>query len=360
MKEVIIDGEEIAIFSDIHWGKSRDAEVKIATNIQFMEKFTDFVAERNIKHVIFGGDWFDNRNYISVKTQNRAYDCLKKLADIAKVYMIIGNHDAYFKESIDVNSIRTYADMKNIIPIEELTEIQFLPSEKTGLMCPWSAFNLDEVTKKYDTMFGHFEFNGAILRGAVHHGGVSMQTLTETAPLVFSGHFHIRKEYPQRSGKLLTIGSPCELDWGDADNVKGFYTLNTKTLEYTFHENDFSPRHIKIYWSKLKKKQESLKNIKGNYIKLVIDEEYKFDKIMKVLNLINLKRPIKPGQTDFIYNNNFSNILDQFDTDTDEKITTLSKLDYIKKFIDHADDSLEDLDKGVLLGMVNEYYNLTE
>jgi DNA repair exonuclease SbcCD nuclease subunit len=226
-------------------------------------------------------------------------------------------------------------------------------------MCPWASFNTTDVTEKYDTMYGHFDFDGAQLKGAVHKSETSMQTLTETAPLVFSGHFHIRKEYPQRNGKLITIGAPAELDWGDTDNEKGFYTLDTESLEYEFHVNDFSPRHIKIHWSKLRQKQETLKNIKGNYVKLVIDEEYKFDKVMKVLNLINLKNPIKPCQTDFIYNNNFSNILDQFDHDSDEKIVTMSKLDYIKKFIDHAEDNLEDMNKDVLLNMVNEYYNLT-
>lgn len=360
MDEITIDSKKVAIFTDIHWGKSRDIETKINTNIEFMRRFTEFVKNNSITDTIFMGDWFDNRNVISVKTQNVAYKCLKDLAAHTKIYMIVGNHDAYFKESIEVNSIKPYADISNVFPIERNTKINFLPSKKTALMCPWSSFRASELTEKFDVMFGHFEFQGAVLKGAVHDGGEAMHTLTSFAPIVFSGHFHIRKEYPQFNGKVITAGSPAELDWGDADNVKGHYTINTETMEYTFYENDFSPRHRRIYWSKIRSKQETFQNIRGNYIKLVIDEKYKFENVMKVINLINSQSPIKPCETDFIYNNNFSSLANNYDFSPSEEVFSLTKLQYIEKFVEHIEENLEDLDKKKLLSMINEYYQLAE
>jgi hypothetical protein len=250
-------------------------------------------------------------------------------------------------------------DIENVFPIEEVMEITFLTADKTGLMCPWDSFDANMITQNYDVMFGHFEFKGAVLKGAVHDSGESMETLTSVSPLVFSGHFHIRKEYPQKTGKVVTIGSPVELDWGDCDNTKGFYVLHPKDMSYDFYENDFSPRHIKIYFSKLKARKEKLTNVQGNYIKFVVDDKYKFEHVMKILNAINLKNPIKPAETDFIYNNNFNSLLDQMDFKPDEKMLSMSKLDYIKSFIDHVEDNLQDLDKNTLVGMCTEYYNLT-
>lgn len=357
MNSISIQTNQIAIFTDIHWGKSRDSETKIKSNYDFMQMFISFVKDNNIKNVIFMGDWFDNRNVISVKTQNIAYDCLKQLAEYSKVYMIIGNHDAYFKESIMVNSVRPYADIKNVFPIENLTEIVFPHSDKKGLMCPWSSFN-DTIKNNYDIMFGHFEFSGAVLAGGIHTCDQNMEKLTDRAPIVFSGHFHIRKEYPQKNGKLITAGSPLELDWGDSNNSKGFYTLDTNTLEYTFHENTISPKHIKIYWSKLKRKQETLQNIRGNYVKLVIDESYKFENVLKLLNIINSRNPLKTCETDFIYNNNFNNQLDssaEFETIN----LSLSKLDYIMKYIELNEINLKDINIDKLKNYITEYYNLS-
>jgi DNA repair exonuclease SbcCD nuclease subunit len=360
MNEIMISGEEVALLSDVHWGKSRDSDLKINTLNTYFDWYINILKERNIKVVLFLGDWFDNRNNISVKTLNQAYDTLKRFSDDGiKVYMIIGNHDSHLKNSIAVNSVKLYGDIKNIYPIEDLTEVYFTEG-KRGLLCPWDTFERAQGT--YDVLFGHFDFDGAYLKDSVHHSNCSMTSILERAPLAFSGHFHLRNTYNHKQGKLITVGCPVELDWGDAGNEKGVYILNTTTLDYEFIPNTFSPKHVKLYWSKIQAKTEDMKRVSGNYIKFVIDVEYKYEHIIKVTNLIDSLGPVLPCENDYVYNTSL-NALEEFSV-ADDSLLTMSKLDYMRKYIeeyfkdaDEADDSL-DVDR--MMKLTEDVYLRTE
>lgn len=362
MQTIKLKSDKIVLFSDIHWGKSRDSDIKLQIACEFIDNFCNLIKKHKIKNVIFLGDWFDNRSFVSVKTQNIAFDALMKISKIVDgIYMIVGNHDSYFKNTIAVNSVKTYSVIDNVYPIEELTEIKF-KSGKKGLLCPWDSLDASAFKSKYDILFGHFELQDALLTGTVSKIGTKPSTLLSISPLVFSGHYHLRKKYSHKNGKIITIGSPTELDWGDADNEKGIYILDTKDLSYTFHKNTFSSKHIRIFWSKIKSKTSKFNQIKGNYVRLVIDTKYKFEHIMKVVNLINSNSPIKPAETDFIYNDNI-NMLSNFNIKDSEDTNIKTKLDYMKLFIDdlfdNVPDEVKDIDKDTLLKMTMNIYDET-
>jgi len=362
MDTVTINSRKVAMFSDLHWGKSRDSDVKLESAKKFIDWFIELIKERNIKDVLFLGDWFDNRNLISVKTQNYSYEALRKFSENGiNLYMIVGNHDAYFKDTIEVNSIKHYNDIPHIHPVEELTKIHFAPTDKYGLMCPWDTYR--EMDEKFDVMFGHYEFKGAYLVGTVSKHGMNIDDLFENAPLIFGGHYHISADYQHENGRVVTLGCPLQLDWGDFENDKGVYILNTEDMTFEFIKNKISPKHIRIYWTHIKEKTEKFDTITGNYVKFVVDSKPKFEHIMKVLNIINSKDPIKTCEPEFVYNKNI-NILEGVDiSDESDSVLTMSKLEYMEKYIKEYfknSEDMADLDANLMIDMMRNLYKETE
>ena len=66
------------------------------------------------------------------------------------------------------------------------------------------------------------------------------------------------------------------MDFGDSGQTKGFYILDTKDLNYTFYENTLTPKHIKVFLSKLITEKDVIEVFKtvisNNIIKLIIDK----------------------------------------------------------------------------------------
>ena len=347
---------KIAIFSDIHFGHTKDSVTKLRIAAQFVKWFRDECIKRDIELIVFCGDWFHNRNSISIITSNIAYMYLKELTKAAPVIMIVGNHDIHYKTTNKVCSLTPLREIPNVTIIEKNTDINI--GGRDCLLSPWQA-DLTKIDKVYDFAFGHFDFNGAALYAYTHDDAdYSMSDISKLAPLVFTGHFHINKEYPSTDGKIVSIGSPVELTWGDIDNTKGFYTLDMKSREYKLVKNSISPIHKKYFWSKLQSGVQKLSEseIKNNYIKLVVDDKYEFEKVIKTLTAINDFKPIRPSEPEFIYSM-FGSLLDVEDIDADELTMNMSVLDYILKFIEKLpDDMFVEIERDVLMDYARRYY----
>jgi len=73
------------------------------------------------------------------------------------------------------------------------------------------------------------------------------------------------------SGSIVYVGSPYQLNWGDADTTRGVYLYDFESDGLDFMENTVSPKHVKIdlaqmsdqKYAKAKKEQ-----ISGNIIKI--------------------------------------------------------------------------------------------
>ena len=72
---------------------------------------------------------------MTVDTLNIAYKCLQALAKKCQVYMVLGNHDLFNKNSTDVNSINIFRDNSRINVIDKPTEISL--NGKSALLVPW-------------------------------------------------------------------------------------------------------------------------------------------------------------------------------------------------------------------------------
>lgn len=353
----IESNSKIAIFSDIHWGISKDSDVKLNISIAYIDWLISYCKSNNINTILFLGDWFNNRSAISVKTSNIAYEAVKKISNAnLKLYIIVGNHDLYYKETENnVNSIQQYSEIRNIYVIQDTTKLEFINQDKSAICLPYGKSYTE--SEKFDYCFGHFDFAGALMTGSyMSNSSANSDSFTSLAKLVFDGHFHINNTYKYESGNIICIGSPFELDWGDYENQKYLTVLDLKydTIEKVI--NDFSPLHIKVYWSRLKQKQEKLTNIKGNYIKFIIDAEYNFQQITKILTLINQCKPLKQCECEFVYNTKFENPLTTIQKIETVENKNLSILDYFENFLILHKESTKFLDSAKLKDLIEKYY----
>jgi DNA repair exonuclease SbcCD nuclease subunit len=343
----IQNSENVLLFSDIHFGKNRDADFRLTLNTQIIDWIiSEFSTKTDT--LLFLGDWYNNRNSLNINTQNIAYTCLKNLSKSFKnIIVLVGNHDIFHRENTNVNSLKPFSELPNVKIIEKLTKLEF-KNGKDAYLFPWNSYteNLDPVS----LAFGHLEFDGII------HGdssGININDITQIAPLVFSGHYHIRQTIPTRNGQIEFIGSPCQLDFGDVGNSRGVHLLNTNNLTFKFIENEFSPRFINYNWSNILNKSEKInkKSVYNNFIRLTLDQKYDYELLVKVMEKINDLSPMKLT-VDFKYT------LSQFAADNPVTFKkSMNPIDYLHSYVDNMDDeTLQNISKQEMKRFVSEYY----
>jgi len=262
----------VAIFSDLHLGVHMNSPVWHNVSLEWAKWIVGELTEKDITEIIFCGDFFHSRSEITVNTLHHASEIIDIFKDF-KVYMLAGNHDSFYKNNCSVNSIRIFSGRDNVVIIDKPALLQI--GGKECFFAPWGT-TLEEI-KECDILFGHFEIESFKMNTyKLCEHGIKSSDLFKYAPLVISGHFHLREERQYEAGTILYVGCPFELDFGDEKSTKGYYILDLNTIKYTFYPNNLSPKHIKINLSeliKIKNFNEAAKDIfKNNIIKLGVDK----------------------------------------------------------------------------------------
>lgn len=282
---------KLALFSDLHLGVHMNSPAWHEVSYNWAKWYTKELSSNNIEEVVFCGDFFHNRNEITVNTLHQAGELLDLFKDV-KIYMLAGNHDSFYKNNCSVNSIRIFSGRKNIEVIDKPTTIQF--NGKECFFAPWGT-SVSDIPES-DIVFGHFEIESFKMNTykICDHGFKSADLLDKTN-LVISGHFHHREERKYSKGTILYVGSPFELDFGDEGTTKGFYVLDLDTLSYKFHENIHSPRHIKVNLSDLIKIKDFTTKGKelfsNNIVKLVVDKTVSSNDLDRLTTKIGTLKP---------------------------------------------------------------------
>ena len=214
--------ERAACFTDIHYGLKQNSRQHLKDCHDFVDWFIAEAKARDAETCIFLGDWHHHRASINIATMNATIKDLKKLNDnFEKVYFITGNHDLYYREKRDLNSIEFARDLPNFIMIDE----HFC--EDGVAIIPWLVGDEHKQLNKLDCkyMFGHFELPYFKMNAMVEmpdHGGITANDLSNPE-YVFSGHFHKR----QYKNNIHYIGNAFPHNYADAgDNERGAMFLD--------------------------------------------------------------------------------------------------------------------------------------
>lgn len=232
------------MFTDIHFGKKNNSALHNQDCLDFVEWFCEKVkADRDISHVVFMGDWFENRNAVNIMTLNYAADALVKLNALGiPIYIIIGNHDLYHRQNRKIFSTRIFEEFDNVTMVNEPMVL-----DSTILICPFLFREEYPSLAEYSKLpywMGHFEFRNFVVTGSdrrIEHGPDHRAFKEPT--YIFSGHFHKR----QAQDNIIYIGNTFPMDYGDAwDDARGMCILDTSNDEVDFIDWEDCPKYRKV------------------------------------------------------------------------------------------------------------------
>jgi DNA repair exonuclease SbcCD nuclease subunit len=300
---------KLAIITDTHWGARNDSQAFTDYFIKFYEEvFFPELLERGITTVIHMGDIVDRRKFINYKTlyQMRRHFFDRCWEQYINLHMIIGNHDTFFKNTNDVNSMDCLRMMRSgsegdgggfIRVYEKPTEVDLDGTGTKVLFQPWICDeNLADSHEAIENttaqiLFGHLEVRGFEMHiNQFSQTGVDAKVF-EKFDMAFSGHFHHKSD----NGNIFYLGNPYQITWSDYKDPRGFHIFDTETRELEFIKNPFEMFH-KVYYDDEKLTLESIQNedyskYKGCYIKIVIIKKtnpFWFDTLMDKLYAVDV------------------------------------------------------------------------
>ena len=278
---------KIALITDTHFGARND-------NLNFNEYFYDFyegvffpyLQQNNIKHCIHLGDLMDRRKYVSYRIlkdfRERFIQPFLHLE--INLHILVGNHDIYFRNTNDVNSLNELLGQRhdNIFLYAEAQEVNF--DGFPVLLMPWInsqneiySFGMMDETKA-DTMMGHFEISGFEMHGGHFSESGFDKSQFKKFDTIFSGHYHKKSD----DGQIYYLGTPYQMTWSDYNCPKGFHVFDTETREL---HRVVNPNKIfeKIYYDDTRDNyvNHDVSQYTNKYVKLVVvnkNDLYNFDK----------------------------------------------------------------------------------
>lgn len=213
--------KKAACFTDIHFGLKSGSRTHNQDCENFVSWFCDTAKAQGCETAIFLGDWHHNRSTTDVSTMNYTVSNLEKLSQsFEKVYFILGNHDLFYKDKREINSVEFMRLFPNIVPIRELY------TEGDVTIMPWLIGDEWTTVKQLKSryIFGHLELPHFYMNAMVQmpdHGQLQTGHF-QNQELVFTGHFHKR----QQKGNVVYIGNAFPHNYADAgDDDRGMMIL---------------------------------------------------------------------------------------------------------------------------------------
>lgn len=213
--------KKVAVFGDIHFGLKSGSRTHNIDCEEFVKWFCQEAKKENCETCVFLGDWHNNRSTTDVSTMNYTVSNLERLnSTFETVYFILGNHDLFYKDKREINSIEFMRLFPNIVPIKD----PYTKGDVTIL--PWLVgdewLKVPKIKSKY--IFGHFELPSFYMNAMVQMPdyGQLQRNHFVNQEYVFSGHFHKR----QQSDNIVYIGNAFPHNYADAgDDDRGMMML---------------------------------------------------------------------------------------------------------------------------------------
>lgn len=400
-----IDGTTL-ISTDWHFGikNSQTSRLKIMGNV--VREIAKYIRQNRIDNLLFLGDMFHQRNNLSVQTINVAIGCIDTLSKICNVYLVLGNHDIYNKNTNEIHSLNIFRNTRNVTIISKPTEAE-INGEKC-LLAPWLTDLAVYGRDSFDMMFGHFdispqyllasyiehnrernvasdkalesiendemlresglddigfdcEVDQKILKGEVKSSDMigSWIEIVKEGGTIFSGHIHNRSEFVSKGRQFIFVGSPYQQTLGEIDSKDGFYVLDAKN-RWEFHPLGGIPVHVDLVMSRIVKNFDGFdfSVVAGNIVHKIYDIEV--DRVLdaKITRKIVDAKPYEEITPEYDIRTSSESI-------DDETVNALkkSKLEYLHNYINSIDDSAlekDSLDRNRLFEITTEYYNMVD
>jgi DNA repair exonuclease SbcCD nuclease subunit len=288
--------------------------------------------EQNIKHIVHLGDFFHDRKVLNTKTQNVAHRIANLFTDDILMYLVLGNHDIYYKDRLNPTTAELFNTHPAIRPIDKITKIH-----GDIVLCPWGL-----VPKGHEGyLMGHFELNGFKMNSTFvceHGQDVAELQKDNNFKHIYSGHFHT----PSTKNGITYLGSPYQQTFHDVGSARGYYIWEDGEME--FIEFKSAPQFMIMETENI-----NTKLVKNNIVRLVFREDRGSVENQKMIDEIMSFSPVKL-QVDF------SQVKIEGSEEVREAQVEASLLDHNQIIKDYIDKTAlpEFVNKKMLLTMIDK------
>lgn len=309
------------IVTDTHLGFKKANDFYHDVVCTLFQRISEYAEEHDIKEIIHLGDFFDNRKHLSLKTIHTAIKIGNRLnKKFDRSYLVVGNHDLFYKDRIFPNSLEIFNQFENIEVVDEPTDIDNI------LLMPWIINEEDAKSSigrsRSEYCMGHFEMNGATINvsGKVAQGFKFGFSDFSKFKSVLSGHFHTKGSY---GSNVTYLGSPYHMDFNDC-GLRGFYVWDDGDLEFIeFSEYPKFVTYVAKYDDVLPQGE-----FDNKIVKIVFNQDFGISKNTEIIDRIS---DMNPFQVFVKYS--FSPSLTNDDVDEEVKLQGPKDIhfDYIQK-----------------------------
>jgi len=327
-------GHKVALITDTHFGIRKGSQI-------FHDYFKDFydrtffpaLDNGSIDTVVHLGDCFDVRRGIDYWSLDWAktnfFDPLKERG--IHLYLIVGNHDIFYKESLSINSpglnLREY-DNVTIIDSPRTVSVRGTDVFMVPWICPGNAerFTQELDATEADISMGHLELAGFYANKDYQCQHGTDPKVFKQFQTVFSGHFHKKST----RGNITYLGNPYQLYWNDEGDERGFHFFDLETHDLEFVANPNKMFH-KIYYNEEKQKLINPHKVKNSYIKVVVEGNSTPQKLNSMVDKL-----YEAGIHDIKVIENFDLTIDEdIEVESEDTLTTLTN------YVNAMDDSFD-------------------
>jgi DNA repair exonuclease SbcCD nuclease subunit len=252
---------------------------RLEDGLKVLEWIFKTAIERDINTLVFAGDLFQDRQRIHTISYEKTFNLIRQFMNAypqLNMFLLVGNHDMWFNNKWDVSSISPLEAIRGIKVINQCGAVEVAPGYKMDFL-PYTKNPIEDIANcfplKSDVLISHIAIDEAKLNSftraevSVEYEGdmvkVDVDKFTEWKK-IFSGHYHLTQKI---GDNFEYIGSPYELNFGEAFQQKHIIIFDTETLENEYVINNFSPKHLII-----KENQLDRYELNGNFVQVIVDD----------------------------------------------------------------------------------------
>lgn len=263
--------KKAAIFTDIHFGLKSNSQLHNEDCLNFIKWATSKAKQEGCETCLFLGDWHNNRASLNIVTLNYSLRALEHLNNnFERVYFIPGNHDLYYRDKRDVQSVEWARHLPNV----EICNDWF--NSGNVVIAPWlCGDDHKRIAKlKGQYMFGHFELPHFYMNAMVQmpdHGEIKNEHFGNFEQ-VFTGHFHKR----QQRQNITYIGNCFPHNYADAGDDERGLTILEWGQEPQYHAWPDQPRYRVLGLGAILNNADSVLG-KGMHVRVNIDIDISYE-----------------------------------------------------------------------------------
>lgn len=340
---------KVLLFSDIHIHPHKKDNNRLKNCLDILPWVFKVAKENNIKNILFGGDFFHDRQKIDIFTYHKTFEVLNNEMSEQdfNLYLLLGNHDLWFYDDTSISSVFPLSLIKGVKVIDKPCRIKiedsfwdFLPFTVNPVDSLKQIFKDNENTQP-EYLLGHIAINNARMHKGHYSSDIIVEHDGELVSVdsnifskyrhVFLGHFHSEQKV---SKNIEYIGSPLQLSFGESFEKKHIIIFEPKTNKKQYIENDFSPKHIVC-----DDKNIDEHSLTGNFVQVLVEDVSKID-------LINLKKNISSNSEVLDLKikqktSQFKSKKSQDEKDKEIVFSSFNEKDMIEKYISEKSTNLD-------------------